>query len=149
MTNNTENHMPGLNNPRSNQLPDASTFFDVRRWTITLGLFVCLALALPASGADKGEKDNGEKNDNDDKGALQALKHLVITSAEPNLNQHTLLISGRNFWKKKETPEAILFVSEFDAYFLELIDRLEFKNGVQQIVVALPQSIQTSPAVFC
>ncbi|MDA1272558.1 MAG: hypothetical protein O2960_00695 [Verrucomicrobia bacterium] len=117
--------------------------FEVRRWTITLGLLACLAFAAPAARAAKGEKD-----DDDDKGALKALKHLVITSAEPNLNEHRLLISGRNFWKKKETPEAILFVSEFDAYFLELIDRKEFENGVQQIEVALPENIEGYPGSF-
>lgn len=117
------------------------TSFDVRRWTIALGLLACLALAGPLARAAKGEKD-------DDKGALKALKHLVITSAEPDPNEHTLLISGRNLWKKKETPQAILFVSEFDAYFLELIDREEFENGVQQIEVALPENIEDFPGSF-
>lgn len=41
-----------------------------------------------------------------------------------------------------------MFVSEFDAYFLELIDRKEFENGIQQMDVALPENIENIPGSF-
>jgi hypothetical protein len=96
----------------------------------------------------------GGDDDDDDKGKdKKNIPQLKILNAEPNLIESNLLISGKNFGKKKFKGNVKLFVPTLGICNLDVLDfdpkvPVEKDQLIQELLVALPEDISEFPGTY-